>query len=526
MKRVLGLLGVLALLTFGAVNAQTLIFGQSGLPAQLDTGQDGNSLTVSYQVVENLVAYAPGTADVAPGLALSWEPNDDATIWTFKLREGVKFHDGTDFNADAVKFNFDRWNNQDNEYAYAAEGKDLSAWTYVFGNYYGEDGYLLESVEAPNATTIVFNLTRANGFLPQALAASYYGMHSPAAIMEGGPEYGTPAGKIVGTGPFTFTEWIDGERVTITRNDAYWGEPAKVEQIVFRGIEESATRFAELEAGTIDIATNLSPDDYEAIKANADLKIPAKSAGDLRVGYIGMHQANAPFDNLLVRQAVAYAIDKEAIVDAFYRDGELGQVAAEFIPAALFGNAGLEAYPYDPEKAKELLAEAGFADGFDTQFWYMPVSRPYYPNPQDLAEAVATYLADVGINVELMTEDWGIYLDNYKQGKYPMYMLGWSADFADPDNFISPFFNPSEAKGGFGWDKPEVSELIAQAQGAPSQEARAELYKQIAQFVYDDLPALPMVNPTALDVTRSNIEGFLPSALGSTVNFASITKTE
>ncbi|MGL4608061.1 MAG: ABC transporter substrate-binding protein [Trueperaceae bacterium] len=526
MKRLVVFLAALALFTLSAANAQTLIFGQSGLPAQLDTGQDGNSLTVSYQVVENLVAYAPGSADIAPGLALSWQPNEDATVWTFKLREGVKFHDDTDFNAEAVKFNFDRWNNQDNEYAYAADGKDLSAWTYVFGNYYGEDGYLLESVEAPDATTVVFTLTRPNGFLPQAMAAAYFGLHSPQAIMEGGPEYGTPAGGLVGTGAFTFVEWIDGERVTLARNENYWGEGAGVEEIVFRGIEEPATRLAELEAGTIDIATNLSPDDYETITTNTELVVPPKVEGDLRLGYIGMHQANEPFDDLRVRQAVAYAIDKEAIIDAFYSGGELGQVAAEFIPAALFGNAGLEAYPYDPEKAKELLAEAGLVDGFDTQFWYMPVSRPYYPNPQDLAEAVATYLADVGINVELMTEDWGVYLENYKQGKYPIYMLGWSADFADPDNFITPFFNPKEAVGALGWDNPEVSGLIEQAQGAPTQEAREELYKQISQIIYDEIPSLPMVNPTALDVTRSNIEGFQPSSLGSTVSFAAITKAE
>jgi peptide/nickel transport system substrate-binding protein len=524
MKKLLVLLGALALLTLGAVNAQTLIFGQSGLPATLDTAQDGNSLTVSYQVVENLVAYAPGTADIAPGLALSWEPNDDATVWTFKLREGVTFHDGTPFDAEAVKFNFDRWNHQDNEYAYAADGKDLSPWTYVFGGFYGAEGYLLESVEAPDATTVVFTLTRPNGFLPQALAASYYGMHSPTAVMAGGLEYGTPAGGIVGTGPFKFVEWIDGDRVTVARNDDYWGEKAQVEQIVFRGIEEAATRLAELEAGTIDIATNLSPDDYETISANPDLKISGTDSVDLRVGYIGMHQGNQPFDNALVRQAVAYAIDKQAIIDAFY--GDLGQVAAEFIPPALFGHAGLEAYPYDPEKAKALLAEAGFPDGFDTQFWYMPVSRPYYPNPKDLAEAVASYLADVGINVELQTEDWGIYLDNYKQGKYPIYMLGWSADFADPDNFITPFFNPTEAKGAFGWDNPEATALIEQAQSAGSQTERELYYRQLAQIIYDQIPALPMVNPTALDVTRSNIDGFLPSALGSTVNFASITKTE
>jgi peptide/nickel transport system substrate-binding protein len=523
MKKLMVVLGALALLTLGVGNAQTLIFGQSGLPATLDTAQDGNSLTVAYQILENLTFFKQGTAEVTEGLATSWEPNANATVWTFKIREGVTFHDGEPLNAEAVKFNFDRWNNQDNEYAYAAEGKDLSSWTYIFGNFYGQDGYLLESVEAPDATTVVFTLTRPIGFLPQLMAASYFGIHSPKAVMEGGVEYGTPAGKVVGTGPFSFSEWVDGERVTVVRNDAYWGEKAKVESIVFRGIEEPATRLAELEAGTIDIAVNLAPSDIETVQGNSALKI-VTAPSDLRVGYVGMHQGNKPFDDVRVRQALAYAIDKDAIVEAFY--GELGQVAAEFIPSELFGHSGLEAYPYDPEKAKALLAEAGYADGFDTQFWYMPVSRPYYPEPKDIAEAMASYLADVGIRAELMTEDWGIYLDDYAKGKFPIYMLGWSADFADPDNFISPFFNQTNATTGFGWDDADTFKLIEQAQSAGEQSERTVYYNEIAQRIYDQMPALPMVNPKTLNATLANIDGFYPNPLGSTVPFNTITKTK
>jgi peptide/nickel transport system substrate-binding protein len=521
MKKLLVLVCAVGLLGLSAANAQTLVYGQSGLPVTLDTAQDGNSLTVGYQIVENLVGFVNGTADIAPALALSWEPSADAKSWTLKLREGVAFHDGTPFNAEAVKFNFDRWNNQDNEYALVDQGKDLSAWTYIFGNFYGQEGYLLESVEVVDDSTVTFTLTRPVGFLPQLLASSYFGMHSPKAVMDGGIEYGTPVKGAVGTGPFVFSEWIDGDRVILTRNDNYWGEKAGVEQVVFRGIEEAATRLAELEAGSLDIAVALSPDDYESVNGDPDLKISLSSA-DLRVGYIGMHQANKPFDDVRVRQAVAYAIDKQAIVDAFY--GELAVVAGEFIPPALFGNSGMEAYPYDPEKAKALLAEAGYPDGFDTQFWYMPVSRPYYPNPKDLAESAASYLADVGINVELMTEDWGIYLDEYNQGKFPLYMLGWSADFADPDNFITPFFNSSNATTGFGWDDPETVALIEQAQTSGSNEERTKIYAEIAQRLHDQMPALPMVFPRSYAAMRTNVEGYLASPVS--VWLAPVTKTE
>lgn len=521
MKKVLAIIGALSVLVLSSANAQTLVYGQSGLPVTLDTAQDGNSLTVTYQIVENLVGFVNGTAEIAPALAVSWEPNGDSTVWTLKLREGVSFHDGTPFNAEAVKFNFDRWNNQDNPYAFADQGKDLSAWTYIFGNYYGQDGYFLESVEVIDDLTVAMTLTRPVGFLPQLLASSYFGMHSPKAIMEGGIEYGTPVRGVVGTGPFVFSEWIDGDRVILTRNDNYWGEKAGVERIVFRGIEEAATRLAELEAGSIDIAVNLAPDDYDTVASNANLEL-ALSSADLRIGYVGMHQANKPFDDLRVRQAIAYAIDKDAIIEAFY--GDLGSVAAEFIPPAMFGHSGLEAYPYDPEKAKALLAEAGYPNGFDTQFWYMPVSRPYYPNPKDLAEAFASYLADVGINAELMTEDWGIYLDDYALGKFPIYMLGWSADFADPDNFIAPFFNASNAVSGFGWNDPETFKLIEEAQSAGTVEERSLLYAAINQRVYDQLPALPVVNPRALNAIRTNVEGFIASPVSTWL--APVTKTE
>ena len=520
MKRIILLLACLAL---SLASAQTLIYGQSGLPATLDTGQDGNSLTVGLQILEPLVGSSE-SAELIEGLATNWEPNEDATQWTFTLREGVTFHDGTPFDAEAVKFNFDRWNNRDNEFAFSADGKEFSSWTYIFSNYFGEDGYLLESTEVVDPLTVQFTLTSPVGFFPALLSSSYFGMHSPTAVMEGGLEYGTPNVGAVGTGPFTFDEWIDGDRVTVNRYEDYWGEPAGVESIVFRGIEETATRLAELEAGTIDIAVNLAPEDFEIVEGNDELVSAVVEGNNLSLGYIGMHQANPPFDNAQVRQAVAHAIDYEAIVDAFY--GELGTTAGEFVPPGLFGRAELDAYEYNPERARELLAEAGFADGFDTEFWYMPVSRPYYPVPLDIAEAVASQLSEVGINAELKSEEWGIYLDDYSQGKFPMYMLGWSADYADPNNFVFTFFGPSQSVEAFGWDSPETLEFLEQARAASSEEERQGFYEEAANSIYDAVPAIPVVYPRTVHATRSNISGFTPSPLGTTIPLAPVTKTE
>lgn len=518
MKRILVALALTAV--FGFAAAQTLIVGQSGEPVTLDTGQDGNSLTPAIQSVEQLVGFKRSTAEIEPLLALSWEANAAADQWTFELREGVTFHDGTPFNAEAVKYNFDRWNHLDHPFSFVEQGNDFTSFTYVFGGYHGDEGHLIDSVDVVDEYTVRFNLTQGVGYFPQQVAASYFGLHSPAAIEEAGITYGHPGSGISGTGPFIFREWLEGNRITFDRNDNYWGENAGVEELVFRGIESATSRLAELEAGSIDIAVNLSPESYDVVAGSDSIKVVSAEA-DMVLGYIGMHQGNKPFDDVRVRQAFAYALDKDAIVEAFY--GELAQVANEFIPPGLPGRLDNEPYPYDPEKSMELLAEAGFPDGFDTEFWYMPVSRPYYPAPKDVAEAVASYLGDVGIRAELKTEDWGVYLDDYLEGKFPMYMLGWSADFADPDNFISSFFNRANAPG-FGYENEELFTLINEAQSAGSLTERVVLYQQIEQIIHDDLPALPFVNPRTLNAAQNNIDGFFPNPLGSVVPLWPVTK--
>ncbi len=507
----------------GMAQAQTLVYGQSGQPVTLDLPQDGNSLSVEYQIAEPLVLYEPGTTNITPGLATSWEANDDSTVWTFQLRQGVSFHDGTPLNAEAVKFNFDRWNHRDNPYAFA-EQKDMSSFTYIFGAFYGDPGYLLESVEVLDDATVKFTLTQSIGFFPTLISSSYFGIHSPTAVMEAGVSYGTPSVGAVGTGAFSFQEWVDGDHVTLVRNDGYWGSVAKVDRIVFQFVESAPTRLAQLEAGTLDIAVNLSPDDLQAVTNNASL-MQASTGPELSLGYIAMHQANKPFDDVRVRQAIAYAIDKEAIVEAFY--GPLGDVAAEFIPPGLIGRADLQPYAYDPEKAKELLAEAGYPDGFDTEFWYMPVSRPYYPVPKDIAEAVAGYLSDVGINAQLNTEDWGIYLSEYNTGKFPMYMLGWGADYPDPNNFIYTFFGPDSIQSWYGWndaDSAKVVELLTAAAQASSTSEREVNYVLASNIIYDMVPSLPLVNPRSLNATRTNIDGYMPNAMGTVVQLNGVSK--
>lgn len=522
MKKVLLLL--VGLLTLSLASAQTLVFGQSGLPVTLDSAQaqDGNSLSVAYQITEPLVSFKPGTAELVPGLATEWEGNEDASVWTFTLREGVEFHDGTPFNAEAVKFNYDRWNDRENEYSFADEGVDYTSFTYVFSGYLG-DGSILEEVNVIDEYTVEFVLTDSVGFFPAMVAASYFGLDSPQAVMEAGADYGTPGVGSVGTGPYMFTEWTEGERVLLTRFENYWQGMPNAEEVVFRGISDPTARLAELQAGSIDIAIELNPDDLSVIQGDENLT--AVEQQGLNVGYFGFHQGNEPLDDLRVRQAIAHAVDWDAIVDAFF--GGLGVRATEFYPDAFFGRAGVPPYEYDPERARELLAEAGYADGFDTEIWYMPVSRPYFPSPEPIAATVATYLADVGINAELQTEDWGVYLENYYTGKYPIYMLGWSPDYPDPDNYVNTFFGPGQTgQAGFGWENQEVLDNLFAARTSPDQDERISLYEQVNQAIYDEIPAIPVAHNNPLHATRTNIDNFLPSPFSSPVALWLVTKAE
>ncbi len=508
------LIGIMSLfLVAGMGFAQTLVYGQSDLPKTLDSAdaQDGNSLRVAKQVVETLVAFKPGTVIPIPGLAVRWEANDDSTVWTFYLRKGVKFHDGTPFNAEAVKFNYDRWNDKQNPYR---GNKQFVPFTWVFGGFKGE-GSVIDKVEVVDDYTVRFYLNKPVGFFPQMVAASYFGIDSPTAVKADPDRYGTPDVGIVGTGPFVFKSWTIGDKVILERNENYWGEKAKVKTLVFRGIPEPTSRLAELRAGSIDIANNLSPEDYQTIKNDPNLVAVVQKG--LNIGYLAFHQQNKPLDNLKVRQAIAMAVDWQAIVDAFY--GGLGERATEFVPPAMWGRAGdIKPFTYDPEKAKQLLAEAGYPNGFETEIWYMPVSRPYFPAPQPIAETIATYLADVGIKAKLKTEDWGTYLSDYDQGKFPMYMLGWSPDYPDPDNYLYTFFGPTSIKTNLGCETDvckEIGDLILKARVTADLDQRKALYAKAQRLVHDNVLSIPVAHNNPLHATRKNVKNYIPSPLGS-----------
>ena len=515
---------------------QFLVFGGSGEPDSLDSMDTttGTALIVTRQMQESLLGFEPGTLNVVPELATEWTPNADATEWTFKLREGVKFHDGTPFNADAVVFNFKRLFEPDFEFGFRAGGKNYNIVPDIFGGYAGEPETAYKNVEAVDPNTVKFTLTRPVPLLPNYFAASYFGISAPEAVKAGKEKYGTPEFGGAGTGPFVFDRWDAGQSITLLRNEDYWGDKAKMPGVVVRFISEAPQRLAELESGSIDFTVNLTADSRKKIASSSDLQVVDLTP--FNIAYLSLNINNKPFDDVKVRQAVAYAINKQEILDTSYNG--VGTVADDFLPEGLaeFRPTDLDPYAYDPEKAKALLTEAGYADGISTmvltdgtelplELWYMPVSRPYYPDAKSVAELYAAQLSDVGIDVVLKTEDWGVYLDNWDAGaKNGLVMLGWTGDYGDPNNFLYTHFGPGNVKEA-GYSNEDVWKLLGDAGAASSPADSIKLFQEAGKLINADLPRIPIVHAPPVLAAKKSLTGWVPNPTGGE-SFAQIAITK
>jgi peptide/nickel transport system substrate-binding protein len=488
----------------------TLIVGRGGDSVFLTgaNASDGESWRVSQEIHEPLVKLEGTSTKIVPALAESWE-SPDATTWTFHLRKGVKFHDGTEFNADAVVFNFDLWSKPDNEWRF---GRTFEYYDTVFGS-----TNLVSSYKAVDKNTFQLVLSSPSASVLYNLAINSFAIASPTAIKKYGKDYATPAGSAVGTGPFMFKEWIPNDHITLVKNPKWWGVGPKLDSIIFRSIPDNSARFAELQAGTVDQA-DLAQTDMAAAQADPNISdYVTPSAG---VGYIAFQQCIQPFDNLKVRQAVAMAINRKALVDTFYSKSDT--LATGFQPPAILGsNPNLPAIEYNPDKAKALLAEAGFPNGFTTDFWYIPVIRGYFPDSKAIAEAIAVDLAKIGVTVNLKTEDWGVYLQDRLDGKFPMWMLGWGSDNGDPDNFIGYHFAHAvgQPKKEDCYANDQLAQLLIDGNKEPDVAKREKIYQQAEQIVHDDMPRIPVAWTAGHAFFRKDVKGYEPVLFRSWYEF-------
>lgn len=510
----------------GGGDETTFVFGASADPVILDGAyvSDGESLRALRQIFEGLVNTKPGTTEIIPWLAESWTTSDDGLEWTFSLKQGVKFSDGTDFNADAVCFNFDRWYN----FKGLAQSASVSYyWQTVFGGYAeSEDTSLPESLykscSATDESTAVITLSRPSSTFLSALSLGSFAMASPTALEKyGADEIGGSADAPtftgtfgtehpVGTGPFVFKSWERENSLILTANKDYWGEPSTIDNLVFKPIADGPARRQALEAGDIDGFDLVDPADLDAL-AEGGFDVMQRPA--FNVGYIGFNQAIKPMDNPKIRQAIAYAIDREKVVSTNYPPGS--EVATQFQPPLVFGHSdSVPTYDYDPAKAKQLIAESGVANP-TLEFWYpSDVSRPYMPDPSANYQLMKADLEAVGFKVETKSAPWDPdYLDAVDAGKTMMYMLGWTGDFGDPDNFIGTFFQAKSP--AFGFNNPEIFGLLDQAEAETDLAKRTELYVQANDKIMEFLPGLPYVHTEPSLAFKPGVTGYVPSPIGN-----------
>jgi peptide/nickel transport system substrate-binding protein len=504
------------------VSAQTFVFGAQGEPVQLDPAiiTDGISSRLTRQIFDGLVRYRGATTEVEPALAEKWDVSRDGKVWTFQLRRSVTFHDGAPLDAAAVVWNFERWSKaghpqHDNQ---VKAGQTFEYWEAQFAGF--DDKSVVSAVEAVGPLTVRITLKEPQAPFLANLAMFVFDIASPKAVERWGTEFGKHP---VGTGAYKFVEWKPNQEVVLEANPDYWGHKPKIKRLVVRNIKDNSQRLGALKAGEIQGMEGLNPDDVAVVKSDANLQLLLRPTNT--TGYIAFNYKVKEFQDRHVRQAFAHAINKRAIVDALY--GGTGLVANQFQPPALWGyNRELKDYEYSPTRAQTLLREAGLGQGLSDItwedgkkepliFWYMSRSRPYFPNPKEIAEAMAADLAKVGIKTQLQTTEWAVYLDKRKNGQMPLYMLGWTGDNGDPDNFLCYFFcQPGVAREGFYANKP-LADVLLRAQKLTQQTERAKLYRQSEQLLRDDAARLFIANNQPPLAFARRVKGYVPHPTGS-----------
>jgi peptide/nickel transport system substrate-binding protein len=493
-----GLVLLLALTAIaGPVRAQpagTLVVGLVAEPVNLDPAQvtDLNSTRVGRRIVETLVTFPDESTQVVPGLAESWTISSDGLRYTFKLRKNVKFHDGTALDAEAVKFSIERQFNP--EHPFNKLGK------YPFANYFFGN---VKAVEAVDPSTVEFVLKEARASFLTVLTSAAASIVSPTAVKKFGADYAlTP----VGTGPFKYASWERGQRVVLEKNPAYWKFPVKFDRVVFRPIVEDQARLTELLTGSLDLIVGVPPDYVAQLESHAKVSL-LRQVGS-HVWYLGINNEKKPFTDKRVRQAMNYAVNKEAIVrDVLKGTGAVS--VGPVLPKTWGADPSLKPFPYDPERAKKLLAEAGYPNGFSTTLW-APESG--MQSPVAMSTVIQSNLKAVGITATIQTMEWGAFLAKLRSKEQELFALSWMSGNEDPDMVMYPLLHSSQhtpvGPNRAMYKNPKFDQLLHEARLATDQAKRAALYRDAQKILMDDPPWIFIDHEVQTAALSKRVQGF------------------
>ena len=482
----------------------TLLFGNGADldlvdPRQINTQESYNACA---NIDDCLVLYDLGKTTIRPGLAEKWDISDDGKTYTFHLRQGVSYHDGTPFNADAVT----GWFSSIKE---GAEGSKYDATKMPYMKDFITSW--IDSVEKTDDQTVVFHLPAPYAPLLANLAIPIASIPSPKMLALSLDEAGVAT--MAGTGAFIFAkaeDWTRDNQIALSANPNYWGGAPKLGQLIFKVVPESSTRLQQVEAGELDIAWALSTEDIETAKGVADLTV-VEDAG-LNTNCVEFNITKDPFTSKEVRQALNYAINKQELSDGLY-NGNMVPAGGVLPPVDWAFNPDLKSYPFDADKAKELLKQAGYDEATPLSFTFMAytVPRGYNPAGDRLATAIQEYWSAVGVKADIQTEEWTQYRADRRADKFQCSLSGWMGDNGDPDNFLySLLAGPSAGGANTSWyANPEVDKLLTEAQQVTDQEKRKTIYHQAEQLIVDDAPWAFLGYQKHQVVTRKGVENFI-----------------
>lgn len=451
---------------------------------------DVPSSVVQENIYETLVSRDENN-EIVPGLAESWEQVDETT-WSFQLREGVTFHDGEEFNAEVVKANLDRIRDE------AVASPRLFLFEMITEVNVVEDYQVEITTEYPFSPLLAHLSHNGGGMIsPASIAADY-------EALEGGADPGSVISEEpVGTGYFKFDSWNVGSEIKLVKNEEYWDEPANVDSVTFRVVPDSQVRAADLETGNVHIIDPVQPNEVERINNSGVASVLQTPSSSL--AYLGFNTEKEPFNDPLVRQAISYAIDRQAIISGIYDDFAIP--ANGPLAPGIFGyTEDIDAVEFDMDRARELIEEAGMTDGFTTSIWTND-----NPQRQSIAVLVQEALAELNIEVDINVMEFGAYLDQTAAGEHDMFILGWSNPTGDADYGMYALFHSSQ-KGNPGnrsfYENEEVDTLLDEGRREADPERREEIYAEVAQLLTDDAPMAFLVHTEYLNGVSDNVSGF------------------
>jgi len=485
----------------------TFIFGHGSDAQKLDPADidDGESVNTITQICEGLVRFKTGTLEIEPCLAERYEISDDGRLYTFHLREGVTFHDGTPLNAGTAIWSFQRQMDPDHP-GHLADA-NFQYWSYLYQD--------VVEVRAADPMTVEFRLSQPNATILASLAIFPAFLVSPASLEANRAEFQR---RPVGTGPYRFVNWTPNQAITLEPNPDYWdrANPPRFKRLVLKVVPENSVRLLELKSGRIHGLDGVAPAELAALDGDARFKVH-RDAG-LNVGYLVWNQKQERYREPGVRLAMSLAIDREQLAALALE--RAGRAAVCPLPPGFLGYPeNPDPVPHDPGRARELVAKHADAFSRPIRIQVMTAPRMYLPDPVKAASFIRSQLEAVGIRVEIVARDFKSHLDALRNFDYDVAIIGWVGDNGDPDNFLSIFFAswaavPGNATNYSDYKNPQMDDLLLAARKTTDRAGRARIYHQVIDLWRRELPILPLVHGDNMVVMRSEVANFKVQKIG------------